>query len=101
MTGSGPSASRSLTSAPVTAEFASPLQAMEAPASPFRGLGCVWPTWRALRYIIAEMANLITLALLLLLFVLVCIAYQPYSYSPFINVALLLLVFVCVCIDTI
>lgn len=40
------------------------------------------------------MANLITLARLLLLIAVVLIAYQPYSYWHFVNVALLILVFV-------
>ena len=40
------------------------------------------------------MANLITLARLLLLIVVVFIAYQPYSWWHFVNVALLILVFV-------
>jgi CDP-diacylglycerol--glycerol-3-phosphate 3-phosphatidyltransferase len=40
------------------------------------------------------MANLITLARLLLLVVVVFIAYQPYSYWHFVNVALLIVVFV-------
>ncbi len=44
--------------------------------------------------IIAAMANLITLARLLLLIAVVLIAYQPYSYWHFVNVALLILVFV-------
>jgi CDP-diacylglycerol---glycerol-3-phosphate 3-phosphatidyltransferase len=39
------------------------------------------------------MANLITLARLLLLIVVVFIAYQPYSWWHFVNVALLILVF--------
>lgn len=39
------------------------------------------------------MANLITLARLLLLIVVVFLAYQPYSYWHFFNVALLILVF--------
>src|SRR5690606_22331014 len=72
--------------------------ALEAPRSPaarpagqangFRRAGAV------LRYIIAEMANLITVARLLLLIVVVLIAYQPYSYWHFVNVLLLILVFV-------
>ncbi|MEX2497074.1 MAG: CDP-alcohol phosphatidyltransferase family protein [Woeseia sp.] len=40
------------------------------------------------------MANLITLARLLLLIVVVFIAYQPYSWWHFVNVALLIVVFV-------
>jgi CDP-diacylglycerol--glycerol-3-phosphate 3-phosphatidyltransferase len=40
------------------------------------------------------MANLITLARLLLLVVVVFIAYRPYSYWHFVNVALLIVVFV-------
>jgi len=44
--------------------------------------------------IITAMANLITLARLLLLIVVVFIAYQPYSWWHFVNVALLILVFV-------